>query len=42
MLGHRLVRDQAFKCLDVYRAKIEAYTSTMVRQRGVFFFNIYI
>jgi SCY1-like protein 1 len=27
----RLVRDQAFKCLDVYRARIEAYAASMVR-----------
>lgn len=30
-LVHRLVRDQAFKCLDVYRARIEAYAAAMVR-----------
>lgn len=28
---HRIVRDQAFKCLELYRQKLETYVASMVR-----------
>lgn len=30
MTPYRLVRDPAFKCLDVYRAKLEAHAASLV------------